>query len=106
MKINIRTKGVTLSPTVQEYTEKKLVSLEKYYNPGDADTCQTYVSVEKNTGKDGANIAIEVRISIGKKSFIAEEKSSTVEEGIDLIHDKLKTQLQRSREKMKDQHVK
>ncbi len=105
MQINIRTKGVTLSAECQEYVEKKLLTLEKYYKEGDTDTCQAHIVVEKNTEKDGANVAVEVRIAIGKKVFLATEKGSTIEESIDLIHDKLKIQLQRNREKMKEHHA-
>lgn len=105
MIVSIRTKGITLSEHQQEYVEKKLTNLEKYCKETDGDNCNTDVSLEKNTAKDGTEIFIDVRISLGKKMFIAKEKCLTIEEGIDLVHDKLKTQLQRYKDKMTDHHA-
>lgn len=105
MIFNIRTKGTTLTNEQHEYVQKKLVSLEKYYKATEGDNCVIDGSIEKNTGKDGNTIFMEIRISVGKKIFMASEKCSTVEEGTDLIHDKLKTQLQRFKEKMTDHHA-
>ncbi|MBI4836193.1 MAG: ribosome-associated translation inhibitor RaiA [Candidatus Abawacabacteria bacterium] len=105
MIFNIRCKGITLQDKSHDYIEKKLTALKRYYQQNDVDSYQTNVSIEQNTAKDGAEVYVEVRIAVGKKVFIAEEKASTVEEGIDLIHDKLKTQLQRYKEKMQDHHA-
>jgi ribosomal subunit interface protein len=105
MIFNIRTKDITLSSEQHEYVQKKLLSLEKYCKATEGDNCVMDGSIEKNTGKDGNTIFMEIRISLGKKTFMASEKCSTIEEGIDLIHDKLKTQLQRYKEKMTDHHA-
>lgn len=105
MIVNIRAKGITITPNTQEYIEKKLMNLEKYYQQNDADSSQVDVSIEHPSDKDGTNVYAEVRISVGKKMFIGEAKSSTIEEGIDIVHDKLKTQLQRYKDKMRDHHA-
>lgn len=103
MIFNIRSKGIELGSKTQEYIEKKLVNLEKYFS--DADSTKVDVNIENSSGKDGTNFAIEVRISIGKNMFIGEENSSTIEEGVDIVHDKLKNQLQRYKDKLKDHHA-
>jgi putative sigma-54 modulation protein len=105
MTIQIRAKGVHLSDTTKDYVEEKLETLKKYYGSIDTDAAQTTVEISANTEKSGASVNVEVRISVSKKTFIAEEKASTVEEGIDLVHDKLKTQLQRYKEKQQDHHA-
>lgn len=105
MTIQIRAKGVHIGDDSKDYVEKKLEALKKYYSSIDTDQAQTTITISANTEKSGATINIEVRIAVGKKTFMAEEKSTTIEEGVDLVHDKLKTQLQRYKEKKVDQHA-
>lgn len=105
MTIQIRAKGVNIGDASKDYMEKKLETLKKYYNSIDSDRAQTTITISANTEKSGAVINVDVRIVVGKKTFMAEEKSTTIEEGVDLVHDKLKTQLHRYKEKMVDQHA-
>lgn len=103
MSTNFHSK-IHLSNDTKEYIEKKLQSLSKYYVGADADGVHTVVDVDHNHEKNNTGISMEARITVGKKVFIATERSTTVEEGIDLIHDKLKTQLQRHKEKQQENH--
>ncbi len=105
MIIQIRAKGVHIGDDSKDYIEKKLETLKKYYSTIDTDQSQTTITISANTEKSGAAINVEVRIVAGKKTFMAEEKATTIEEGVDLVHDKLKTQLQRYKEKKVDQHA-
>ncbi len=103
MPTNFHSK-IHLNNDTKDYIEKKLQSLSKYYVGVDADAVHTIVDVDHNHEKNNTGISIEVRITVGKKVFIATERSTTVEEGIDLIHNKLKTQLQRHKEKQQEQY--
>lgn len=105
MTIQVRSKNVHVSDDHKDYIEKKLLALKKYYATIADEGAQTTVTLSSNTEKSGASYNIEVRIVVGKKTFMAEEKSTSLEEGIDLAHDKLKIQLQRYKEKQQDHHA-
>lgn len=104
MLFNFHCKGINLNENASDYIEKKIMGLKKYYNVGDDDTSTAYIEVSQNKERSSNLVNITVRILVAKKTFISETKGMTVEEAIDLAHDKLKVQLQRYKEKMKEHH--
>lgn len=103
MLVHFHSKDITLSDTARDYVEKKIMNLTKYYNAGDDDTSSAHIEVSQNKERSSNLATISVRINVGKKTFMSETKGMTVEEAIDLAHDKLKVQLQRYKEKMKEE---
>ncbi len=104
MLVHFHSKGLDLNENAREYIEKKIMNLKKYYNIGDDDTSTAHIEVSQNKERSSSLVTISVRIVISKKTFMSETKGMTVEEAVDLSHDKLKVQLQRYKERMKEHH--
>ena len=79
MKINIRGRNLNISPALQEYVEKRLNRMEKYFNsPIEA---QVALSVIKE------NHIVEVTISIDGLLIRGEEATLDMYASIDLVVD-------------------
>ncbi|OGC82112.1 MAG: ribosomal subunit interface protein [Candidatus Abawacabacteria bacterium RBG_16_42_10] len=104
MLIHFHSKGIGLNESARDYIEKKIMNLKKYYNVGDDDTSTANIEISQNKERSSNLVNISVRIIVSKKTFMSETKGVTVEEAIDLAHDKLKVQLQRYKERMKEEN--
>lgn len=95
MKTNLTFKNFDSSDALREYAESKLSRLDKQFDtPAEA---HVVLSTEKNR-----HIA-EVRILADGLSFLAtEEQDNNMYAALDLVVDKLKTQIQRTKGKVQE----
>jgi ribosomal subunit interface protein len=99
MKINFYQKGLSLSDRQREYIEKKIQALSKFKMMKD-ESVLVKVEVELiDAREDERKINLKVNINFLGELIRAEERGLTVEEAIDLVEDKLKTQLEKYKEK-------
>ncbi len=104
MLFQFHSKGIDLNEHAHDYIEKKIMNLQKYYTAGDDDTSTAHIEISQNKERSSNLVNISVRITVSKKVFMSETKGMTVEEAIDLAHDKLKVQLQRYKERLKEEN--
>jgi len=87
MRINVRGRNIDITPALQEYVEKRLNRMEKYFNsPIDA---QVTLSVIKE------NHIVEVTISMDGLLLRGEEATLDMYASIDLVVDKLERQMRK-----------
>jgi ribosomal subunit interface protein len=99
MKINYLQKHLSLTDGQKEYIETKLDHLKKFDRVEDESTL-VKVDVEYTESKiSDRKILMIVQMVLPHMVARAEVDCKTVEEGIDLAHDKLKIQLEKHKEK-------
>lgn len=87
MKINVRGRNINITPALQEYVEKRLNRMEKYFNsPVEA---QVTLSVIRE------NHIVEVTISMDGLLIRGEEATLDMYASIDLVVDKLERQMRK-----------
>ena len=85
MKINVRGKNIEVTPALQEYLEKKLKKLDKYFN--NELEAQVTLSVVRESH------SVDVTISIDGLLLRGEEATEDMYASIDLVVDKIERQL-------------
>jgi len=99
MQINFSSKNVPISPTLQEYAEKKLSKLSRFFD--NIENIEVIFSEED--WKDGSRAhKVEVTIKANGKIIKASEANQDFRSSIDLVVDKLEAQLKKYKEKMID----
>jgi putative sigma-54 modulation protein len=92
MKINLRGRNIDITPALQEYVEKRLNRMERFFNsPIEA---QVALSVIKE------NHIVEVTISMGGLLLRGEEATLDMYASIDLVVDKLERQIRKHKTKI------
>ena len=91
MIINIRGDKLVVTKAIKEYIEEKLNHLNKYFENPDAIECKVVIKVKNNMQM------IEVTIPISKLIIRAEEKDKDLYTAIDLVLDKLESQIRKNK---------
>jgi len=99
MNINIKATGIELTPSIREYAEKKVASLDKYINK-DADT-NVQIEVGKTTKhhKGGDVFRAEIKVMGAGLDLYAFTEKEDLYAAIDLAKDEVIRELQHSRGK-------
>ncbi len=92
MKINARGKNIDVTPALQEYMEKKLSKLDKYFH--NELEAQVTLSVERESHR------VDVTISINGLLLRGEEATDDMYASIDLVVDKIERQLHKYKTKI------
>ncbi len=91
MNILIKGRNIDVTPALREYIEKKLSRLEKFMDINDVNVT---LAVEKNMHR------IEVTLQLNGYILRGEEVSGNMYGSVDLVADKLETQMVRYKEKI------
>jgi ribosomal subunit interface protein len=96
-EINLRMhyKGVEIDERTEEYIKKRIQKAEQFL------TRAMEYEVEIARDKKG-KFCLEVMIKTPYKLYRAEELTGTIEEGIDLAVEDLRTQIKKDKDKMRD----
>ncbi|MEX2104455.1 MAG: ribosome-associated translation inhibitor RaiA, partial [Bacilli bacterium] len=94
MKINVRGQNLEVTSALRDYAEKKVGRLEKYFDT--PPTSEANVSLGVNRDEHG----VEVTIPMPGVLLRAEEKSSDMYASIDLVVDKLESQIRKHKTKV------
>lgn len=105
MRFNIKVSGFSLEDQQKEYIERKLEVLQRYSQNISEETMDIDVSVifNESLGQD-EKYDLKVVVSVPGASFRSEVQALSPEEGVDLIHDKLKRQIDRYKSKFIRMH--
>lgn len=94
MKIQLRGDRLQVTPALQEYVEKKIGRLEKYFDSPPNQKVQVTLSVLKEVH------TVEVTMPVGGMVIRAEERSHDMYASIDLVTDKLEKQIDKHKTKI------
>jgi putative sigma-54 modulation protein len=94
MKFNIRGENLEVTNAIQEYVEKKVGKLEKYFQT--TSTMEAHVNLSVYNGQQ----RIEVTIPMQDLLLRAEEKHQDLYAAIDLVIDKLERQIRKYKTKI------
>ncbi len=98
MKITIRTHHIDITPALKEYAEKKAEKLEKYFES--IQEVQIELDVVATADENERQLAIGI-IKASQTLIRAEVASKDMYASIDLLEEKLETQLRKHKEKLK-----
>lgn len=96
MNINIRGSKLEVTEAIQNYIEKRLKKLDKYFENPDEFTANVLIKTH------GTKETVEVTIPIKKAILRAEESSDDLYKSIDLVSEKLERQIRKNKTRMKN----
>ena len=97
MKIFVQSVNFNADRELVEFVEKKVESLEKYYDK--IIDSEVFLKVQQTSEKE--NKIVEVKINVSGGDFVVKKTCKTFEEGAALAVDSLKIQLNRRKEKQR-----
>lgn len=96
MKIDIRAQHFEISDEERDYAAEKIGNLEKYYR----NVISAEISIIcDHEDTSGSSYTCKVKMVIPGKDLFAESGSRNINEAVDKVHDRLKHQILRLREK-------
>ncbi len=106
MRLQIKAKGFELTPSLRQFVEEKMMSLEKYVSRWDEnnDSILLTVEVAKNTKhhNKGEVFYAEANLDIPKHLLRVEETNADMHAAIDVLRDRLKKELLKLKDKLAD----
>jgi ribosomal subunit interface protein len=102
MNINIKTKNITLTSSIESYLSKKLLTLKKIVDL-DADNVFAQVELGKTTNhhKSGNIFRAEINLRLGKKRIRAVSEKTDLYAAIDDMKDELSQEIKGKQEKQR-----
>ena len=100
MKFNITGQKMDVTPSINEYVEKKIGKLEKYFSKWDELTANVLLKVR------GKEQIVEVTIPFKKIVLRAEETHKDLYAAIDLVSDKLERQIRKNKTRIAQRKLK
>ena len=95
MKMNIRGSKLEVTSAIQNYAEKKINKLDKYFSNAEELTANVLIKTH------GEKQIVEVTIPANKMILRAEEASDDLYKSIDLVSEKLERQIRKNKTRMK-----
>jgi len=108
MTINIKATNLDLTPSICEYIEEKIGSLDKFLERFEKrGEIEIFVEIARTTKhhKSGEVFRAEATFSVGKKVFRAEDLNEDIRMAIDEIRNKLQQEIKKYKEKKIERHV-
>jgi len=102
MKINTKATGITFTPSITEYIEKKINMLEKFFEGEDV-LVNVEVGKTTNHHKSGDIFRAEIRLVLDGKEYYTTAETSDLYAAIDEVKDEIAYKL--SGEKKKSLHL-
>ena len=97
MKVNVQSVNFNADSDLIEFVEKKINSLEKYYDK--IVGSEVFLKVQQTSDKE--NKFVDVKLNIPGDDFVVKKQCKTFEEGVMLATDSLKRQLRKKKEKVR-----
>jgi ribosomal subunit interface protein len=100
MNINIKTTNITLKSDIEDYLNKKLVTLKKLVDFDDENVfAQVELAKTTNHHKSGNFFRAEINLRIGKKRFRVVSEKEDIKAAIDDMKDVLSQEIKSQQEK-------
>ena len=92
MKLDLTGLGIDITPAIQDFAEKKVEKLDKFFSD------DTIVHVTFSAKNEKQNV--DIRVEYKGKTYLAKEETNDVYAGIDSVLDKLIGQIRKQKTKM------
>ncbi len=101
MKIIFKKKDFAITPSVQDYVQKKMETLEKFFKSFGEEKRIIEVELGKSVGKQksGDIFRAEINLNLGGKMFRAESEQADLLSAIDETRDDLEQEIKKFKEK-------
>ena len=99
MKINTKATGITLTPSISDYVEKKVLMLEKFLNSADEILVNVEVGKTTKHHKSGDVFRAEIQIMANGDTYYAEIEKDDLYAAIDEVKDQMVRELTSSKKK-------
>jgi putative sigma-54 modulation protein len=103
MKINTKATGISLTPAISEYIEKKVNMLEKFFRDGDEVLVNIEVGRTTKHHKSGDIFRAEIQVAVAGQNYYASKETEDLYAAIDEVKDEIANKL--STEKKKSLHL-
>jgi len=100
MKVKIRTREIDLTDAIRDYTEKKMLSLLKFYS--DVTMMDVELARKTNHHRKGDVYTVKVNVSVPGKVYRVEETESVLYKAIDKAKDDIQRVLKKYKGKKED----
>ena len=97
MKVSVQSVNFNADRSLIEFVEKKVNSLEKYYDK--IVDSEVFLKVQQTSGKE--NKFVDLKLNIPGNDLVVKKQCKTFEEGVMLAADSLKRQLTKKKEKIR-----
>ncbi len=97
MKVRVQSVNFNADADLIEFVEKKVNSLEKYYDK--IVDSEVFLKVQQTSDKE--NKFVDVKLNIPGNDIVVKKQCKTFEEGVMLAADSLKRQLTKKKEKVR-----
>jgi len=102
MKINIKATGISLTPSISEYVEKKVSMLGKFFSGKDEVLVNVEVGRTTKHHKSGDIFRAEIHIIIGGQEYYSVSETEDLYAAIDEVKDEISNKLSSKRKKTID----
>lgn len=105
MRIQIKTKGFEMTPSLQQLVEEKMMSLEKYvsrWDEGDGVIMRVELAKTTNHHNKGPIFYAEANLDLPKQVLRVEETNEDMHKAIESLKDRMKTEVLKVKEKAAD----
>jgi len=97
MKVNVQSVNFNADASLIEFVEKKINSLEKYYDK--IVDSEVFLKVQQTSDKE--NKLVDIKLNIPGNDLVVKKQCKTFEEGVMQAADSLKRQLMKKKEKIR-----
>lgn len=101
MNIQIKTTTITLTPTISEYIEKKMLNIEKFFDNDSTVKCDVELAKTTNHHKNGDIFRAEIHIVAKDKNIYASSEKEDLYIAIDSVKDEVLREIKTSNEKQR-----
>jgi len=98
MKINIKATGISLTPSISKYIEKKTNVLEKFFRGGEV-LINVEIGQTSKHHKSGDIFRAEIQIAVSGQTYYAVSEAEDLYAAIDEVKDKIVHELVSKRKK-------
>jgi len=101
MQIIFKKKDFEITPSIQDYVQKKMETLERFLKSFGDEKMIAEVELGKSTGrqKSGEIFRAEINLNLGGKMFRAESEQDDLLAAIDEVRDDLEQEIKKFKEK-------
>ncbi len=104
MQVTLNGKGIELTDAIRDYAEKKMKSLEKFYNK--IMRANITVGLETHHHQKGKIYIAECKLEVPGKDLFASKNEKTLYKAIDKIRDYLEEELKKHKTKRREKNQK
>ena len=101
MEIIFKSKNFSLTPSIEDYTSKKIQTLERFLQNFNKEIIKFEVEVGRTTNhhRNGDVFRAEINLSLGGKMFRAESEQDDLFAAIDEVRDSLEQEIKKFKNK-------